>query len=332
MAHRLKQAEPDEKWVVIYHRADFDGICCGKIMEQVAKFYGATNVKYFPADYGDDTSEILRELPGAKYVFMLDLCFDEVIAAMNHSDMAPAAGGTLYWIDHHVSAINKHSARVIDGIQIDGVAACRLAYYFFSECFGIPNSGFTTADMFKFRLLDESKFVRLLGEYDVWDHRDSNAVLLQHGLRYYLDQHPQEVDWDLLLSFAPEGAEPPEVNGRRVAMMTGLLYKGKIAKDTMDAYFKGLTKMARLTEWEGLRFYTLNVPKGNSQSFHDIPMEADALLMYRCVGHDVSVSLYHAPGHEHHDLSKIATKYGGGGHKGACGFRMVVGKFFNEVF
>lgn len=27
-----------------------------------------------------------------------------------------------------------------------------------------------------------------------------------------------------------------------------------------------------------------------------------------------------APGKEHHDLSVIAKKYGGGGHRGACGF------------
>jgi len=33
-----------------------------------------------------------------------------------------------------------------------------------------------------------------------------------------------------------------------------------------------------------------------------------------------TVSLYHAPGKEHHDLSKIAVIHGGGGHKGACGF------------
>jgi nanoRNase/pAp phosphatase (c-di-AMP/oligoRNAs hydrolase) len=33
------------------------------------------------------------------------------------------------------------------------------------------------------------------------------------------------------------------------------------------------------------------------------------------------VSLYHAPSKEHHDLSKIAVKYGGGGHRGACGFK-----------
>jgi nanoRNase/pAp phosphatase (c-di-AMP/oligoRNAs hydrolase) len=29
-------------------------------------------------------------------------------------------------------------------------------------------------------------------------------------------------------------------------------------------------------------------------------------------------------GKEHHDLSQIAVRYGGGGHKGACGFRITL--------
>lgn len=33
-------------------------------------------------------------------------------------------------------------------------------------------------------------------------------------------------------------------------------------------------------------------------------------------------SLYHAPGKEHIDLSLIAVKHCGCGHKGACGFRV----------
>lgn len=38
-------------------------------------------------------------------------------------------------------------------------------------------------------------------------------------------------------------------------------------------------------------------------------------------GRKWDVSLYHADGKEQHDLSLIAVKYGGGGHRGACGFR-----------
>ena len=41
-------------------------------------------------------------------------------------------------------------------------------------------------------------------------------------------------------------------------------------------------------------------------------------------GDKVLVSLYHVEGKTHHDLSQIAVKYGGGGHKGACGFQITL--------
>lgn len=39
-------------------------------------------------------------------------------------------------------------------------------------------------------------------------------------------------------------------------------------------------------------------------------------------GQKWNVSLYHAKHNTGIDLSKIAVKFGGGGHRGACGFQM----------
>jgi nanoRNase/pAp phosphatase (c-di-AMP/oligoRNAs hydrolase) len=39
-------------------------------------------------------------------------------------------------------------------------------------------------------------------------------------------------------------------------------------------------------------------------------------------GKDWAFSLYHAKHRTDLDLSTIAVKYGGGGHRGACGFRL----------
>jgi len=49
--------------------------------------------------------------------------------------------------------------------------------------------------------------------------------------------------------------------------------------------------------------------------------EHDACFGFNWTGKEWNVSLYHAPGKEHHDLSLIAVKHGGGGHRGACGFK-----------
>jgi nanoRNase/pAp phosphatase (c-di-AMP/oligoRNAs hydrolase) len=46
----------------------------------------------------------------------------------------------------------------------------------------------------------------------------------------------------------------------------------------------------------------------------------DALLTFCWLKDKWRISLYHAEHRKDIDLSVIAVKYGGGGHKGACGF------------
>lgn len=62
----------------------------------------------------------------------------------------------------------------------------------------------------------------------------------------------------------------------------------------------------------------------NSNTFaaRDIPETGhDALLAFYWTGKHFSVSMYHAAHRKELDLSQIAVRFGGGGHRGACGFR-----------
>jgi hypothetical protein len=75
--------------------------------------------------------------------------------------------------------------------------------------------------------------------------------------------------------------------------------------------------------FENLNFLALNSIMGGSLMFKSaIKPRHEALLKFYWNGAQWVVSLYHAPGKERHDLSAIATKYGGGGHRGACGFNV----------
>lgn len=78
-----------------------------------------------------------------------------------------------------------------------------------------------------------------------------------------------------------------------------------------------------LMEWEGLKFLCVNSARFNSLLFaaKDVPETGhDALLGFCFDGKCWTVSLYHAQHRKDLDLSAIAKKHGGGGHKGACGF------------
>jgi hypothetical protein len=79
-----------------------------------------------------------------------------------------------------------------------------------------------------------------------------------------------------------------------------------------------------VSKFAGLNVLCLNTARCNSQTFaaKDVPETGhDALLAFYFNGKSWFVSLYHAAHRTELDLSIIAKRYGGGGHRGACGFR-----------
>lgn len=165
---------------------------------------------------------------------------------------------------------------------------------------------------FKQRTVNEPLAVRLAGEYDIWDKRDPNAELFQHGLRAF--DLEESGAWPAMLMMG-DGA-----NGYVQIMLD----KGKAIQYVKTKENSSIIKAAGFTiEFEGLKFLACNHARYNSFLFTDgLKPEHDACFGFAWRDGQWTVSLYHAPGKEHHDLSLIAVKYGGGGHKGACGFRV----------
>lgn len=293
------------KTQVIYHSADFDGIFSREIAKRFmpdAQLIGWT--------HGDPLLPFPE--PGT-VVYVIDLaphCF----ASMPDINQV---GRQLIWIDHHKSSIEKWPA-TIPGYRIDGVAACRLAWQFF--LFHRPTPGkriFELPGKYEFidRLLPEPLAVRLAGEYDIWDKRDPDAELFQHGLK---SQHLSPTDWRHLLE---HDCDKSVSN----VFVERLLHQGatlEYAKNSENAEI--MKRQAFDIEWHGLKFLACNHALFNSLLFTSgIKPHHDALLGFRFDGRQWKVSLYHAPGKEHHDLSLIAIQYkGGGGHRGACGFEV----------
>lgn len=275
---------------VIYHRADFDGIFCCEIARKFLP-----GAKLIGWDYGDPIPLVDMDAP----LYMLDISIEGL---MDHPNLT--------WIDHHKSAMEKFGQKW--GYQIDGVAACRLAWQWF-RC-NHPTAVFKDLPVkgdFVDRKVTEPLAVRLVGEYDIWDKRDPNAELFQHGLRSR-DMTP--AIWETLL-----GNETPHS-----IMVDALLEGGRVLQYAKTQENESIIKAYGFTiEFEGLRFLACNHARYNSHLFTaGLKPEHDALLGFNYDGNGWRISLYHAPGKEHHDLSLIAVKHGGGGHRGACGFRM----------
>lgn len=279
--------------IVIHHSADFDGLFC----REIARRHFGERAQYIGWDYGQPEPVV----PPEARLVMLDI---SVAGLMEHPN--------LIWIDHHRSAMSKYGSK--PGAQIDGVAACRIAWqWFFAATPYGPGGAMPTKEDFVGRSVTEPWAVRLAGEYDIWDPRDPNAELFQHGLRS-CDLHETHM-WEGLLS--TDG----ELDGKCVQMLLENGAAVKYAKDQENADI--ITSYGFDVEWEGLRFLACNHARFNSHLFNaGLQPHHQALLGFKWDGQLARwrVSLYHAPGHEAHDLSAIAVKYGGGGHRGACGF------------
>lgn len=309
---------------VIYHSADYDGIFCREIARKFLP-----NADLIGWNFGDPPIDSRRL--GTERLLIMDLPVDQPFGLKfkdgwilkGNEQIQPIDrwdSGNVIWIDHHKSSIDSHP-KDIPGYRIDGVAACRLAWHYFFGSNG-PKAPWASKANFVNREVSEPLAVRLAGEYDVWDHRGDGDLEFQFGMRLVAIGSDF---WEALLQVSGVGekaAYDTVENGR-------LLQRYQAVVDADVCKSKSF-----LANWEGLRFLCMNNARFNSNTFAalDVPATGhDALLGFVYTGKEWTVSLYHAAHRKDLDLSQIAVNYGGGGHRGACGFQVKILPFLYDT-
>jgi len=162
-----------------YHSADLDGHCSGAIVKMKypeCEMVGINYGDYFPWG-GVDPSEKL---------FMVDFSLQPFQKMAKLTEMI---GMNLVWIDHHKTAMDEHKQwnnehpayLAIDGVRKNGIGACRLVWEYLYPGRHIPT------------------FIKLLAEYDVWNHSDPRTLSFQYGMRQFKDTYPENQDlWNSL--------------------------------------------------------------------------------------------------------------------------------------
>lgn len=303
----------NKKVTVIYHSADFDGLFCREIAR---KFLPGAEL------IGWDFKDKPLAIPADGQIYIMDLPCDRVFGLTFGEEGHQPWLERVIWIDHHKSSIDTHNP-TIPGYRIDGVSACRLAWqWFIRHTDGQNDDVMPPKEFYIDRRLSEPLAVRLAGEYDVCDKRDPDAETFQFGLR---SEEIGEHSWAMLLS--NEVPEPLKGTGMEYTDSSLLAHsfveKGAILKRYQRRIDAGVMERSFLVEFEGLKFLALNAVRFNSLTFaaKDVPATGhDALLGFYFDGDKFNFSLYHAQHNMGIDLSAIAKRYGGGGHRGACGF------------
>ena len=298
-----------QKTLCVYHSADFDGLFSGAVVYAFANYmrkdYDLDMVGW---DFGDELVDTI----GYDKIIVVDLPPDCLVSV---------DWNKLTWIDHHKTAIERFTG-CFDGLTIDGVAACRLAWNYF---FGDGNG---QLEEFVGRKIAEPYCITLAGEHDVWNHDDPLAMGFQFGLNALKSNWtPQELAKEFLkdncnISYTRWN------DGFNDSKTANVAQSGKLIEQWQNNFAANVCEEnSYLVEFEGLEFCALaSVHARMSTWFPEETIKGGVALMNIRISGDgkARISLYHRTGYNEIDLSVIAKKYGGGGHKGACGFEITI--------
>lgn len=275
----------------IYHN-DMDGRCAGFL---VAKFTGNKNPEdYMECDYNHFPIDCISK---EEVVYIVDYSFTESTIEFL-GQLIHVRKCKVIWIDHHTSSIELSSnpsyrwIKDIDGIRDDRLSGAGLVYSYFMNGGVINVKHLPTV-------------VQLVDDYDRWVYRlGDNTIYFKLGL--------ETVDFDALDPIWDELYESDEKCDSIIA--TGAIIKQFIDKD--NAVY--LSSFGYESEIAGIPCLVVNRCT-NSWIFGDKINSYSIVVVWVFDGIQYRYSIYSSD--ESIDCSKIAESYGGGGHKGAAGFR-----------
>jgi len=197
----------------------------------------------------------------------------------------------IIWIDHHKTAIDKYSDYPVEikGLRRDGTAGCELVCEYFNR--------------------EAPMYVKYIGDRDVWKYDYGvmtnyfNLVLMLKGL--------PEIDSDYKwaeLNMIANDSEMLEMQGKMLQK-----FQEKISE-------KAVRSWSYEADFEDHRILCLNSTHRSSDVMGENFDKYPFIAVYTHNGEAFSVSLYS----KDIDVSKIAVKFGGGGHANACGFMVDV--------
>jgi len=278
----------------IFHHNDLDGHCAGAIAGR-AQNRPVKEDDFVEVNYGPFPFD---KISLGEKVIVVDFSLQEP----GDWEKLLAITSDIIWIDHHDTAIEK--AKAIPGVaDLPGLrrtdrAACELAWEFFFQKEKMPYS------------------VELAGIYDSWREEEGEwetANYFQCGMKMQETQPGSRI-WEELLN-VPSGVSW----GAKVMELVEageMIFRYREKEYTRIAQNNSFPMMFR-----GLRAIACNTHEFQSQLFEAVWDEAkyDVMLAYIFDGNKFHVRIYSSKPHIH--CGKLAQEFGGGGHRGAAGFK-----------
>lgn len=273
-----------------YHN-DLDGRCAGSIVASYRSNYRTED--FIEVDYNKDIDT--DSINNGEEVWFVDYSFTEKTMKVLEELLYKKCD--IIWIDHHLSSIElvkrNPILKQIKGIISDKHSGAALTYMY------CHNTDFDNIP----------HYVKLVSDYDCWkfDYEPSTT---------YFKLGVETEDFDALDSVWIELSHSNKING---GFYTELINTGEIVKKYIDkdnTFYRD--SYSYETEVEGNKCLVVN-KKTNSWVFGDKYDKYPIVMVWVFDGKGYNYSIYSS--NKNINCSEIAEKYGGGGHKGAAGFR-----------
>lgn len=266
-----------------------------------------TSIDFIGYNYGQP----IPDLSSYDRVIMCDISFSK-------EEMEKVAC-KLIWIDHHNSAIKimdeseYFNSNVICRFTQTNFAACELTWYYLFPDKKIP------------------EIVNLLGLYDSFRHKgtdeETEIMEFQYGARQCISNYEEAYEY-LIMSIENSPYEPRiEEN----ILICGKGIYSYLCTEAKQIYNKGFAIFfIDFETFDTYKFIGINRERFNPDNFNiDYHKDGyDGCASFSFDGTKWVFSLYNKDGKV--DCSKLAQHFGGGGHKGAAGFRIEdINKFLN---
>ncbi len=267
----------------IYHIADHDGKGSAAIVKSIypeIELLGLNHDMEIPYD------EILKH--DKIVVCDISLPVDFMFKLSQEKDFV--------WIDHHISVIEQYENKLkseglepIKGIRRVGTAAMILTWEYF-----YPNKELPLG-------------IRLLGLNDIFDLRDKRVRAFEYAMQAIGVNRPTDKVWKELIEDTMD--------------IDSMVEKGKaILSYIRNRNFRLVRAEAFVSEFEGYKCICANMPQGYSEFYDSLDNIKDYDVMINFFMNKKNcwnLSFYTAK--DDVDVSKIAEKFGGGGHAKAAG-------------
>lgn len=283
-----------------FYHVDDDGKCAAFWVKKLAEHYDEYNRELIPINY-EIKFPFDKILPNEQvYIVDYSVMPDEMRKLLEITK-------DVTWIDHHKSAIERYADFEIPirGIRYNGIAGCMLTYCWLHH---MTQRGIEEPKEFNISMTDDAPmFTKYIADYDVWAFEYGDDTRYFHmGFASY-SRNPEDEIWQNLLD---NNSEKKYIEEGKIIIR----YRDSFAEEYCES--KGFE-----AEFEGYKVYAMNIGLAGSDWFKSVDDDSYDILMpfsYNGRNGTWTYSMYS----KKVDVSEIAKKYGGGGHKGAAGFNM----------